>query len=78
MTFEKALTALLAFNPLHLVKAAFIVGLFLYSIFAYVMMRQEQLMSQVVYLSANVKIRALILAHLIAALIILLLAIILL
>ncbi|MCL5676194.1 MAG: hypothetical protein M1120_03650 [Patescibacteria group bacterium] len=76
MTFEQTLQTLLSINPLHLVKAAFILGLLLYSVFSYVMLRQEQLMSQVVYLSANTKIRALILAHLLATLFVLLLAVV--
>lgn len=76
MTFEQALQALLTINPLAVVKLCFVVGMVLYTVFAYVMVRQEQLMSQVVFMQANSKIRALTIIHLATAILVLLLAIV--
>lgn len=75
MNFDKFLQSALLVNPLGLLKIGLIIGFALYTAFAYVMVRQEQLMSRVVFLSANTQIRTIIVIHLIAAIIVLLLAI---
>ncbi len=76
MTFEQILQFVLQINPLSLLKWGLIVGFILYTVFAYVMLRQEQLMSQIVFMPSNVHIRAIIVTHLLAALVVLLLTII--
>lgn len=76
MTFEQGLQLILHTNPYSVVKLGFVVGMLLYTAFAYVMMRQEQLMSQIVFMPTNIHIRALIVAHLIAAIVVLLLTIV--
>lgn len=75
MTFEKVLQAILTINPFFIVKLGFIVGMVLYAIFAYVMVRQEQLMSQIVFLPTNIHIRTIIVIHLVVTILILLFAI---
>ncbi|MBI5465388.1 hypothetical protein HY946_02145 [Candidatus Gottesmanbacteria bacterium] len=75
MNFDNFLQTVLNVNPLGLLKIGLIIGFSLYTAFAYVMVRQEQLMSQVVFLSANIQIRTIIVFHFIAAILVLLLAI---
>lgn len=75
MTFETVLQSIITINPFFIVKLGFIIGMVLYAVFAYVMVRQEQLMSQIVFLPTTVHIRTLVILHLIATILILLLAI---
>lgn len=76
MTFEQTLSTILSINPLLIVKMFTLIGFVLYTAFAIVMVRQTDLMSQVIKEEADIEVRVLTITHLLASLLIFLLALI--
>lgn len=76
MTFENLMQALAGLNPYSIVKIFVMVGLLMYVIFAFVVVRQEQLMSQVLEGHGQQGLRIITLIHLVVVILLFLLALI--
>lgn len=76
MTFENLIRAVISVNPYLVVKLFFIVGLLMYVVFAYVVVRQVQLMSDVLEGHGQQGIKIITLVHMVVVALLFLLALI--
>lgn len=75
MTFEEFMTVVIGINPLSIVKLLMVIGLIFYVIFSLVIVRQIQLMANVVEGITPSAIRLITVTHALAAIIVLISAI---